>query len=103
MSSKGAGLSLNEGLPENMLTPIYSVQRLAAMVAADAGLDSGTYEVVVEFKLGAIQMKSDQGDQDVVPAMGVGIGGIGLRPAPQTPGRLTIDYVKKSRSKATRK
>jgi hypothetical protein len=90
-------LDFGDGLPENMATPMYSVQDLGLLMARELGLAPGRYEVVVQFKLGPIQMKEDQADSPV-PAMGVGFGAFGLRPS-TSDSNMSIEVPKPKRSK----
>ncbi|MCH1907974.1 hypothetical protein MKP15_04200 [Stenotrophomonas sp. Y6] len=92
---------MSSSLPSNMATSIYSIKELGSLIAESNDLDSGKYEVVIEFKLGSIQLGDEkQIDAATVPAMAVGIGGVGLRPfSGNDDGAFIIDHVKKAKAK----
>lgn len=88
---------VGEGLPEDMATPMYSIQDLGLLMAKESGLAPGKYEVVVQFKLAPIQMKDEQSGSPV-PAMGVGFGAFGLRPS-TSGSAMSIEVPKSTKSK----
>ena len=84
-----------------MATSIFSLKQIGALVAEASNLDSGKYDLVVEFKLGSIGMKAEE-TGPTIPAMGVGIGGIGLKKSSKdTP--VTFEYEKKTKSRSSKK
>lgn len=100
MSSSKAPDELSK-LPDDMATSIFSLKQIGALVAEASNLDSGKYDLVVEFKLGSIGMKAEE-TGPTIPAMGVGIGGIGLKKSSKdTP--VTFEYEKKTKSRSSKK
>lgn len=86
--------------PSDMCTEIYSVKELGRLLAKESGLDSGKYDVVIEFKVGSLQLRDDK-SPNAVPAMGVGFGGIALRPSSKD-GPFTFEYKKRGKAKASK-
>lgn len=103
-ASINKGSEASSSLPSDMVTQIYSIKEIGHLIAKENGLESGKYDVVIEFKLGSIELRDEKHeDRDGHPAMAVGFGGVGLRPfSGKSDGAFTIDYVKKSRAKTTR-
>ncbi|EKT4102126.1 hypothetical protein [Stenotrophomonas maltophilia] len=88
-------------LPDDMVTPIFSLKQIGALVAEASDLESGKYDLVIEFKLGSIGMKPE-GDGAIIPAMGVGFGGIGIRKSSKD-SSVTFEYEKKTKSRSSKK
>lgn len=88
-------------LPDDMVTSIFSLKEIGALVAEASDLDSGKYDLVIEFKLGSIGMKPD-GDAAIIPAMGVGFGGIGIKKSSKD-SSVTFEYEKKPKSRSSKK
>jgi hypothetical protein len=87
-------------LPDNMVTKIFSVKTLGEMIAESSDLPTGQYDLVVEFKFGSVNLKSES--DAAVPAMAMGLGGLGLRKA-DSEGPMTIHYAGKAQKKKSPK
>jgi len=88
-------------LPDDMTTSILSLTEIGALIAEASNLESGKYDLVVEFKLGSIGMKAEESGP-TIPAMGVGIGGIGLKKSSKDTW-VTFEYEKKTKSRSNKK
>lgn len=87
-------------LPDGMVTSIFTLRELGMMMAEHADIAPGKYDVVIEYKFGAVNMQPEPNVTH--PAMAIGFGGLGLRQA-KSDGILTIDYTGKAKKRSPKK
>lgn len=74
--------------PSNLVVDILSLKDLGEMIARDRKIAPGSYDLVIEYKMGASPLGNP--NENAIPAIGVALGGLGLRKSDK-PGPLTIN------------